>query len=578
MSAFILNSSQRFCTASFALGLFLALSAQADLQIITLTGDPAPDANGVFASTYSNPALNEAGKLAFIASFSGTSSGTDDNVAYVTGEADALKVLAREGTPLPSGNGSFAFSSNFFSVFHTSIDNAGNVSTLAQVSGGTDGASFTLVHFDEAGAVEVVRDRQLQSFTETNRFEFDSGLVSTFYHPALGADGELYFLCVIDGPGIPQTTVIYRWTRDAGLEYILGSGDSVLEDTGFYLRGQLRVSSPDKLAITTSYLDNGEFTFESGIAEWTGSNGHQTVIRHNDVAPDGISNFSGLGPMTILDTAPDGRILSSSFLQTPTDLPQGIFVSNGQTVTEIAVAGKEVDDMILRNGIKGKIEAPGITWFTAQTQGRGTFSLFRNTAGTSEVVLTAGDSMPGLPETTFNNIGEIYPNAAGDLLFDASTIEGVVSKSGYYILLANGETFEVALLGDSLAGSIIQSISLGQPAGSSGWPADKHFNNAGQVAFQFKLLDGRSGIALWSPPLPPPPPLTIEGDDSLTHISFTSESGYTYQIEKLADDTDWANGWINFGVPITGNGILHQFTDNPPSNGSNAYYRLKVLP
>jgi hypothetical protein len=252
-------------------------NVEAELDIVAISGQTAPDENGVFASGYGNPVINESGQIAFLAGFSGTSGGADNNVGWIKGDSESLQVLARKGDTLPSGDGTYRFPSNFW-VLQVSLDEAGNTNVVAQVTGAADNAEFSMVHFDNEGAVEIVRDNQIQSAVDGFFFEFTNLTALNSYHPIVGDDGEVYFFGVIDGPGIGDTFLINRWDRTTGLEYIIGNGDLVLEDMQLFLRGQIRLASPDKLAIAASYTNVGEFAFEPGIADWTPENGHRTFI------------------------------------------------------------------------------------------------------------------------------------------------------------------------------------------------------------------------------------------------------------------------------------------------------------
>ncbi len=556
--------------------LFFGTVIKAELDIVAITGQTAPDENGVFSSSYGNPMINNAGEIAFLAGFSGTSGGTDNNVGWIKADAESLQVLARKGDSLPSGDGTYRLPNNFW-VLQVSLDDAGNTSVVSQVTGAADNAEFAMIHFDNEGAVEIVRDNQIQSDESGNFFEF-TNLTLSFYHPVVGDDGEVYFYGVIDGPDIGDTFLINRWDRTSGLEYIIGSGDPVLENTAFSLRGQFRLASPDKLALTTGYLDDGEFAIESGIADWTPENGHRTFIRHNDVTPDNISNFTGLGPMTILDASEDGRVLFSAFFTTPTGTGQGIFVDNGTGVIEVAKQDQEIDGAILRNGITGKLGAPGETWFTAQTQGSGTYSLFRESADGIQRILKQGDPMPGLDNTTFDNVSAIYPNYRGDVLFNGFVVKDGVANNGYY-MWRDCRFVEVAIVGQALLDSTIQTISLGKPFGTGDWPNEKVINGDGQVALQIALQDGRSAIAIWNPPPPVPLPiLAVRLDNNDGIVSFVGQSGFVYQLQKLPAGGDWASDWADFGDPISGTGLLHQVTDTNVISALDVFYRLKLAP
>lgn len=548
-------------------------STRADIDIVAITNQAAPDENGVYASLFGIPMINEAGEIAYLAQFAGTSGGTDNNIAYLKGNLESQMVLARKGDLLPSENGTYTFPSNFW-VLPISIDEAGNVNSIARITGSGDNAEYAMIHFDEEGAIEIVRDKQTQS--EERVFELDNQLIPNFYHPIVSDDGEIYFFGIADGLSVPQTFLIYRWSRETGLEYVIGNEEPVLENTTFGLRGQVYVSSTDKIAISSSYLEDGDFAADFGIAEWTRDGGHRIIVRNNDVTPDGLANFTGLGAMTIQDTSTDGRVLISSFLQTSTGNPQGIFVESGSELIEVAVAGKEIDGEIPRNGITGKLGATGTTWFTCQTEGRGTFSLFRHTSEGAKVILKEGDPVPGLANATFENVGAIYPNESGDVLFFAFTRKDGLANSGYYLWTDCG-VFEVAIVGQALAESTIQTISIGKPIGAGEWPHEKVINDEGQVAFHFQLQDGRAGVGIWTPPPPLPlPQLFVRLDNEDGVLSFTGDIGLTYQIQKLPSGGDWAADWSNLGDPIIGNAAISQLIDPGIIDALNVFYRLRL--
>lgn len=70
------------------------VQAQVTTQVIAISGDPAPDGNGSFASFLGVPALNEAGQVAFIASLSATNGGSVDDTGIFRGSAGAVMQIA----------------------------------------------------------------------------------------------------------------------------------------------------------------------------------------------------------------------------------------------------------------------------------------------------------------------------------------------------------------------------------------------------------------------------------------------------------------------------------------------------
>jgi len=117
------------------------------------TGQAVPDGNGVLADLHGSLDFNDAGQVAFGASLDGTTGGTADNQAIFRSDGASLVEVVRKGDPVPGGNGLFYFFSE------PSMNEAGQVAFVASTStipGGpyTGGAYF---YDDSLGTIEVVR-------------------------------------------------------------------------------------------------------------------------------------------------------------------------------------------------------------------------------------------------------------------------------------------------------------------------------------------------------------------------------------------------------------------------------------
>ena len=84
------------------------LSSWADglTKTYAITGEAAPDANGLF-STFGIPRLNSDGQAAFWATLSDTNGTTSDDTGIFRGDGTAVLQLGREGQAAPDGNGLF---------------------------------------------------------------------------------------------------------------------------------------------------------------------------------------------------------------------------------------------------------------------------------------------------------------------------------------------------------------------------------------------------------------------------------------------------------------------------------------
>jgi hypothetical protein len=88
-------------------GIFLGAKSKAP-QAIVVSGEAAPHAGlGVTFLDFQAPRLNNAGHVAFVASFAGEGVNLSNDSAIYSGKPDRLALLAREGLPAPGVIGTF---------------------------------------------------------------------------------------------------------------------------------------------------------------------------------------------------------------------------------------------------------------------------------------------------------------------------------------------------------------------------------------------------------------------------------------------------------------------------------------
>jgi hypothetical protein len=132
--------------ARFSLVLLMVLTS---LPIITLgadstrvvmvTGDHAPDGNGVFASNgLTVGGLNDNGQVVFAAQLVGTTQGNADNIGLFRGDGTTLAQIARAGQVLGPG---VAFSSIGGFVGNVALNQAGQVASLFVLADGRSGVA-----------------------------------------------------------------------------------------------------------------------------------------------------------------------------------------------------------------------------------------------------------------------------------------------------------------------------------------------------------------------------------------------------------------------------------------------------
>lgn len=127
----------------------------ATLVQIAREGQSAPDGNGTFATGLGVPTVNDAGQVVFHGRFTGTSGGDTDDSSILRGDGLTLEQVVREGQASPDGNGVFA------GFIDPALNDAGQVAFFAILTGTDGGRSDDngIFFFDDAlGLLTVVRE------------------------------------------------------------------------------------------------------------------------------------------------------------------------------------------------------------------------------------------------------------------------------------------------------------------------------------------------------------------------------------------------------------------------------------
>jgi hypothetical protein len=157
---------------------------------IVRRGAPTPDANGSFLDfnfkgTDTLP-FNNSGQAAFLATLTGTSSGTADNLGIFRGDGSMLVRVVRKGQAAPNADGSFS------DFDQPAINAAGQVVFHATLTGTTKTQGIFL-YDDVKGLIQVVRqgDPLLGSSVAAMGFAPDSSFGRT--HVGVNASGQVAF-------------------------------------------------------------------------------------------------------------------------------------------------------------------------------------------------------------------------------------------------------------------------------------------------------------------------------------------------------------------------------------------------
>ncbi len=199
---------------------------RADPTVVTQiarTGDPTPDGNGVFFS-FTNPAINNAGDVAFPASLTGTSGSTTDNQGIYISRGNTLLTIARRGQPAPDGNGRFfeltgAHFNN--TADRVAINEAGQVAFHATFTGTAGGgAAAGLLRGDGATLKQIIRVGDLAPDGVSR--------IKSLSFPALNDAGQVAFRAeLVQGAAVPEIA-IFLYDDTLGLLQMFRGGTAVL--------------------------------------------------------------------------------------------------------------------------------------------------------------------------------------------------------------------------------------------------------------------------------------------------------------------------------------------------------------
>jgi len=115
----------------------LYIADSSGITLLARKGDPVPGGNGVFEDFFDPAGPNENGQVAFIGRISGSSGGESDNEGIYLVDESGVTELAREGNPVPGGNGVFG---NFQIL--SGINESGQAAFSAHLDGTSGGAGW----------------------------------------------------------------------------------------------------------------------------------------------------------------------------------------------------------------------------------------------------------------------------------------------------------------------------------------------------------------------------------------------------------------------------------------------------
>ncbi len=428
---------------SFLNGLLIGQSA-ATLVEIARARQAAPGLSGSFL-TFSEPAINEARQVAFLSGVDTTNNGIANTNAIYRWNADAtlMKILAT-GEVAPDGGGTIA------RLEDPSLNDSGQTAFFAAIDttpGGFPEEEAIYRHGGSGAPTRVARTGQ----TVPN----GNGTYRNFDGPTINNAGQVAFRATLRNTSIPANDqAVYAGTPGALVE-IVRQGNPEPGGNGEF-------ATIDGVIMN----DAGQVAFESSLQNTTGGGGSGVfrgavvgpvvqIARRGAASPDGSGTFSGFGEPALNNA---GQVAWEGFI----DLGNG---------------GSTLDDEAIFRG---------------------------DGSGPPSIIAREGGAVPtATPPAVFRFVNDPCINDAGQVAFRATVEEtgGGGLKSALYLFDDALGLVEIVRIGYPLLGSTINNLSFQPAVNESTLPNAEErsgLNERGEVAFQFSLADGRRGIAFWS--------------------------------------------------------------------------------
>ena len=208
-------------------GLFIGSGGPATQ--VARKGQSAPDGNGTIHGFIIQPALNDAGQVAFLTELDGTTGGTDDDEGIYVGSGGALTRIVRKGQAAPGGGGTFT---GF--ELHSSINNSGAVAFVGLLPETPDEEHPG--HFIENSGVYTGSGGELTQLARTGDAAPDgNGSFFNFGVPTMNNHGDVVFRGWMDGfsGGFEEQAGIFA-VVDGTLTQMARGGQATPDGSSFF--------------------------------------------------------------------------------------------------------------------------------------------------------------------------------------------------------------------------------------------------------------------------------------------------------------------------------------------------------
>ncbi len=491
------------------------VAAVGTTEIVAATGDPLPDGSGTFTqfegiwsypfAFYRGPTINDLGQVAFMAL---TDSPDGGGVEVYRGDNGSLTQITYPGLATPDGNGTFPDTAGYMSC-NTLINNQNQVLFSAILSDTANEPSDATGIFlsDGTDMIQIARAGQVLPGGDT----LDHTYVYTASNAALNDAGQVAFYTHTIGESTNLTTGLYL-SDGSTITTIMEMGDTVPGGNGTFMPfkpnfiGPTPVMNNQGQFVFSTWLENtaGGEADDSGIFYWDGSVLTE-VVQEGDAAPDGNGLFGeiSIACAKINDTGSFAFNADLTGTIGGEDYERAIFLSDGSNISTIVRDGDNAPDgnsVFAHIYLRDMSSTGQITFSARLADANGTEAIgdgiYRYDGGSITALVEPGDPLPGSSETIVYT-GVVAVNDQGQVLFTADLSDGDYGLFFYDDTLG---IIKVVSENDALLGSNILDLTYGWT--TIGGDEHSGFNNLGQFSYQFKLEDGRTGIAIWSPPIP----------------------------------------------------------------------------
>ena len=526
------------------IGVGLEGAFAAQTATLALSGEAAPDGNGVYSNFSFVQTLNANGEVAFICEFTGTQSPATDSRGICLASTTSVKRLVHIGETVPDGNGTFNhFSSNFDQQEFVFLNDNGTVAFMAGLNGTSGGEADNFGSFRASaigGVTQFVRAGDSAPDGNGIFASGDSGLsqlgldnnnAAMFHGRFVNTSGGEY----VDDSGVFRSdgNTISRLIR-AG-ETVPGSTDT-FEEIPPVIASNLNGQVAASVRLTFDFTGDPPGPDLQRIYVHTGGVLNE-IFRGGTPVPDGNGIVKNAYDFS---TNINGNVIfignASDTGDYRLDVPR-LFITDGVTLKQIAQQnqlppGEQTPQGELPfrfGGFYNKINRDS----NAADKVAFSMTLERNLAppdnrssgiylgdgDTTKLILHEGDPLPG-GNGTFGDIDvPLFFNNNGAIAFSApllGTADPVEDIRGIFYIGSNGVVQTVARYGMPLAGSTIRGTmfigevvdipgQLQEPGSVTNLAGMDAINDAGQVVFRALLADGRFGVFLWNASDEPPP-------------------------------------------------------------------------